>query len=796
MEIDIDKQKQAQKNATELIAQEERKRADRRLLKLVADLEQGRGEVLLNHELFENLPGLLATYCQAGHLDRVKVLFDKLGECACNETRQLRERAVMALSLCLEELQYQEQHDLIKQITGVFLRWLRVETVFFSVCTTVCRQLQTIGIRMLEEGTWKECVEFLDVFYQIQSGIQEKSNSIRSVVSRAQEGMATDCILEELTLVILRGRGERRQNAENLLIHFGTRAAEYLLDTLLACQDKEDRLCLIGLIPATGYAAVPVLKASLQRDLPWYGIRNIILMIAAMDDPELIPIIMPCLGHEDIRIQQQVLDCICEVAEEKTGKYLLTALPQVNDKLKVGLVGFLGQLGETKAHEAFLDLLAQRDSFSPNIRDELLQNLAIQVRLSDSIRAVNLLTEVIKERSKQFDSDTDPVSQVAAQTLQILKPRFEQKEFLKKPSEFSENEGNFTDKYTEPGSFDNDLTAQNSAEKNVQQINEKVTDLLGEEQVGAASKLLYEKCVEAAKEKNFDEAEILRDRILEIDPNSLAEVIKAGEIIEDERSSTITLSHISIWQDLYDSLTTEEFNALYYSLQSKDYPAGSVVVEQGTDKPCLYFINSGQARLTCLRGNEEIFLRKLGPGEIVGGRPFFDVSVWTVSLTVYGKTNLHVLERETFCELLDKYPGLEPCLADYCLKTEIVPDLFKKSGTNRRQHIRFPINVFVRHALLDDFGKPSMRSFKGVIVDLSAGGLAFHIRISRKENARLLLGKGITTTIPVKGGDEVNCMGKIVAVRSQSYVDSDYSVHVRFGELLPEDKVKSIVNAL
>ncbi len=287
---------------------------------------------------------------------------------------------------------------------------------------------------------------------------------------------------------------------------------------------------------------------------------------------------------------------------------------------------------------------------------------------------------------------------------------------------------------------------------------------------------------------------MLRDRILEIDPNALAEVIQAGEKIEEERSSTITLNHISIWQDLYDSLTTEEFNALYYSLKSKDYPAGSVVVEQGMSKPCLYFINSGQARLTCLRGNEEIFLRKLGPGEIIGGGPFFDVSVWTVSLTVYGKTNVHVLERETFYELLDKYPGLEPCLADYCRKTETVPELLKMSGTDRRQHVRFPVNILVMHTLLDDFGKPSMRSFKGEIVDLSVGGLAFYIRISRKENARLLLGKGITTTISVEGGNEVDCIGKIVAVRSQNYVGSDYSVHVQFDELLPDDKVKSIVD--
>ncbi len=791
MEIDIDRQKQAQEEARKLLAQEERKRADRRLLKLVSDLEHGNGEVLLNDELLEKLPGLISIYSQSGNRDRVKVLFDKLSECTCSESPALRERSVMALSLCLGGLQYNEHPDLIRQVTGILLRWLRLETDYFSVCGTICKQLENLGIRMLEEGLWNECEYLLEVFHKIQSGILEKSNSIRGVVSRAQEGMATSYILEELTLVCLRGRGERRLNAEKILIHLGSRAAEHLLDTLLKSQEKEDRLRLIGLIPATGYAAVPVLKASLEKNLPWYGVRNVILMIAAMDDPELIPLIMPCLEHEDIRIQQQVLDCISEVAEENTGAYLLTALSKVNDELKVSLVGFLGQLGEPNAIDVFLDLLAERDSFSPNIRDELLQNLAIQVRLSDSIRAVNLLTLLIEERSREFNPRTDPVSQVASQTLQILKPRFEQKDF---PAEPDTSEDGDKDVHVEHVSFENDPVTKNAAKRSLQQLNEEIATLLGSGQVTTASKLLYNKCIEAAKEKNFDEAEMFRDRILEIDPNALAEVIKAGEKIEEERSSSITLNHISIWQDLYDSLTTEEFNALYYSLDGREYSAGSVVVEQGMNKPCLYFINSGQARLTCWRGDDEIFLKKLGPGEIVGAGPFFDVSVWTVSLTVFGKTNLHILERGKFLELMDKYPGIEPCLSDYCLKTEPVSDLLRLSGEDRRQYARFPVAILVDHTLLDESGQPSMRSFKGQIADISCGGLSFNIRISRKENARLLLGKGITTKVPVTGGESVECSGKIVAVRFQSYVDSDYSVHVQFDEIITEEAVKRIVN--
>ncbi len=789
MEIDIDKQREAQEKAKQLLAHEEQKRAERRLLKLVVDLENGHSEVLLNDELMERLPGLISLYCEAGDRDRVKVLFEKLGDCACSEDPKLRERAVMALSLCMVGLHQQEHPDLIKLITEILLRWLRVETVFLSVCGTVCKQLQEYGVRMLEEGLWDESEYLLEVFHQIQSGILVKSNAIRSIVSRGQEAMATDYILEELTIVCLRGRGSRRLKAEKILIHLGRKAAIHLLDTLLACQEKEDRLRLIGLIPATGYAAVSVLKEYLQKDLPWYGIRNIILMITAMDDPDLIPLVMPSLEHEDIRIQQQVLDCISEVAEANPGGYLLAALPIVTDELKVGLVGYLGQLGESESTEAFLDLLAKRDSFSPNVKDKLLQSLAIQVRLSNSIRAVNLLSMVLEERKQQYDPNDDPVAQVVNQTLQILKPRFKQEELPKEPEQEQE-----TATLAESATIDNSPEALNLAKRQVQKINEEVTVLLGKGQVAETSQFLYKKCIEAARDKQFEIAEMLRDRILEVDPNALAEVIKAGEVIEDEQSASISSNHISIWQDLYDSLTTEEFNALYHSLTTADYLSGSVIVEQGANSPLLYFINSGFARLACWRGQDEIFLKKIGSGEIVGAGPFFDVSVWTVSLTALGKTNVQILERGKFLELLEQFPGLEPCLINYCLKSESVPDLLEMSGEDRRQYPRYPVTIIVMHTLLDEFGNNSMRSFKGEISDISCGGLTFFIRISRKENARLLLGRGIKTSLAGPDGEQMECAGQIVAVRFQHFVESDYSVHVQFNKPLSDTVVKSIID--
>lgn len=207
MEINIEKQKAAQEKAKALLMEQEKIRVQRRLSKLISDLERGNSDVLLNNEFLEHLPQVIEELCQANDHDHVKLLFSKLGESACSEKPELRERAVMALSLCSELLFHNDQCGLMEEVIKILVRWLRVETTFLSSCNTVCRQLQENGIRMLQEGRWKECEYLLETFYQIQSGRLGKSNAIRSVVSRAQEAMAADYILEELTLVCLRGRG-------------------------------------------------------------------------------------------------------------------------------------------------------------------------------------------------------------------------------------------------------------------------------------------------------------------------------------------------------------------------------------------------------------------------------------------------------------------------------------------------------------------------------------------------------------------------------------------------------------
>ncbi|MEN8199045.1 MAG: cyclic nucleotide-binding domain-containing protein [Thermodesulfobacteriota bacterium] len=803
MKIDREKQRAAQLKAQNLMDQQEQERTNSRLLKLTQDLEQGNGEVLLHNDFLLKLPDLISSFCQSGKHDQVEALLQNLGKFACSDDVKLRERAVMPLSLCLGSLENDEYPELRELIIDLLLSWLEMEDDFLSVCTPVCKQLQEHGVRKLEEGQWRDCDAILKLFRDIQSGELEKSNAIRSIVGRALDGMAADYTLEELTLVCLRGRGERRANAEKTLVLLGRRAAIHLLKHLIDSQKKEDRLRLIDTIPGTCYAAAPVLREYLQKDLPWYGIRNIILLAGAIEEEELLPLVLPFLEHEDIRVQQQVVDCIYELDKDNPGEHLLFALTKVNDELKVPLVEYLGQSREPGAMEFFLDLLGRRDEFSSNVRDDLLRCLAIQLRLSESVRAVNLLNMLVDERKEQFDPELDPVAQAANHSLYLLalwavsdEPEETAEEGEPEPAgEEAVSEAAATE-IEETPTFDKDPVTRDLAKRNLHRINEEVAKLLGENRLDDASQLIYEKCIEAAMVKDFDTAEMLRDRILEVDPNALPQLIRAGERIEEERSSAISQNHISLWQELYDSLSTEEFNAIYQAMETKIYSSGSVVVEQGESSPVLYFVNGGQARLSCGDSEEEIFLKKINPGEIVGAGPFFDVSVWTVALTAISKIDVQVLHRDKYLEILQRHPIIEHSLRKFCLRNDTVCELLTMSGKDRRRSARYPASIAVEHTLLDDFGEESARSFKGEVVDISSGGCSFSIKISSKENARLLLGRNIETKFSVNGGNLTACKGQIVAVRIQKgFSDDQYSVHVCFDKGIAESDVNRIVKS-
>jgi CRP-like cAMP-binding protein len=323
-------------------------------------------------------------------------------------------------------------------------------------------------------------------------------------------------------------------------------------------------------------------------------------------------------------------------------------------------------------------------------------------------------------------------------------------------------------------------------------IDAQIEQLLQENNIAGATKILAENAVSAAMEKNFMTAEKLRDRLLAVNPNALFEVIRVNEVIDKEKMSAISKQYLGLWHHLYDLLESDAFNALYHCLRFKDYQPEEMIVQQGDFNPTLYFINEGRVALTYRQGKKEVLIKQLNPGEIIGAGPFFDVSVWTVSLVAITAVRVQALEHQDFLKILPQYPGIDSKLGDFCRRSNNVPELLKKMEGNRRDGKRCLLQMVIANSLLGHDENSPRQQFKAQLEDISLSGLSLSIRITQKEKTRLLLGRQLISFLP--GTDKVlERRGEIVGVTLYDYMEKNYSVHVRFDQSLSEEELKSIL---
>ena len=141
------------------------------------------------------------------------------------------------------------------------------------------------------------------------------------------------------------------------------------------------------------------------------------------------------------------------------------------------------------------------------------------------------------------------------------------------------------------------------------------------------------------------------------------------------------------------------------------------------------------------------------------------------------------------------YPALEGKLMDFCGRRRNPAEAFAKTGHDRREHDRYRRDCRVAMVLLDKDEQETGIGAKGDLFDISVGGAAFFLRISQKKNARLLFGRKVCLTISSETATELIVNGEIVAVRSQPVVGNEFTVHVRFMQLLSEDEIQVFIRA-
>lgn len=322
-----------------------------------------------------------------------------------------------------------------------------------------------------------------------------------------------------------------------------------------------------------------------------------------------------------------------------------------------------------------------------------------------------------------------------------------------------------------------------------QYIKEKKTD--------AAVKLLVDLIASYAKDKNFSKAEALCEKIYDVDPMAITEIVRAGELIEDAKSESVDKKHLEIWADLYNNLSASEGNALYYSMKSIVFEAGDPLMEQGHIDDRLFFINHGQVKAVFRSGEKEIYLKTLGVGDIIGREQFFSATVSTVSIIAMTSVKATYLKSSILKKWKYDAPALEGKLYDFCEKRDRIKQELETKRMERRQHSRVPLYGNMVFQLLDSSSKPLGKTYKGELSDISSGGISFLMKTSKPESIRMLLGRRLRVSFELilKDGRNIpiNQDMQVIAVQAQAF--DDFSVHMKFDSPLDEKLIRNIKGA-
>lgn len=302
---------------------------------------------------------------------------------------------------------------------------------------------------------------------------------------------------------------------------------------------------------------------------------------------------------------------------------------------------------------------------------------------------------------------------------------------------------------------------------------------------------LIELTVACARGGDLNNANRLRDLLYEVDPMALREIIKVNETIEEAMSVSVDDNFNLAWAGLREALTQDEFLGLYHALDTVEVEQGKAVVQTGAKLDAIFLVNKGNLNVVCRAGEKNVACKALEPGGMISEN-CFQPSLWTVVLVTLSPASLGVLRLERLVELEKQFPGIESKLRSYYNKVNDLPRLLQEHNINRRSFARFRADSRITFQVLDKEGKSDERAFKGELHSIGQGGLAFLLRIVKKENRRMLFGRRLVIAVAREDGT-LKFSGTVVAVTLHDPQEHDYAVHMAFAQPVQEELIRPLV---
>ncbi|WP_417914037.1 cyclic nucleotide-binding domain-containing protein [Candidatus Electronema sp. JM] len=629
--------------------------------------------------------------------------------------------------------------------------------------------LSAFAAYQIEMGRYASARRALLIFAAADA-IPAAADKLRERTEQLVSDLATRPLLELLLVEYLFDK-EKGHDAGRLFAVFGRAAAEFLLEpqNLRQCQDQAD--ALLRLFGEIGLPAEKSLCQLLRQTADWYLIRNIIRLLGEKGSSACLAEVTPYLEHEDIRVKGEVLRAASRIDAPGKKDFFLKALKSVPRQLVELVVTLLGDIPDSSLVAPLADLLDEAAQIKTKTGLNLQTVICQSLGKIGSVKAVPTLRKVIAANAGAAGGPTEQLLlRTAEQAIQLISHGGKHK----RPAALLSSE---------VPTQNNPFAAREAGIIRTAMSGDRAT----------AARQLFELISECVTEGDLLNAERLRERFSEINPNAIAEIIQSAELIEEAKSGVQVRGYLDIWSNLLHELSSEEFSAIYHELENRSLEPEEILVRQGERNDELFFINHGTLRVFYKKNDRKIYIKSLSDGDLAGEN-FFSTSVWTVSISAVTESRISILKRACFERWKEAYPGLENKLRDFYNRSNNIRDLLQRKGLNRRAYDRYALSRKVDFQVLDTPGKPIGQKFKGRLADVSRGGLSMVFRMAQQKHIRVLLGRNMQITIPVIGNPpELNVQGQVLSIQPADEEMGEYKISLVFDDALEQEELQTVL---
>jgi CRP-like cAMP-binding protein len=287
---------------------------------------------------------------------------------------------------------------------------------------------------------------------------------------------------------------------------------------------------------------------------------------------------------------------------------------------------------------------------------------------------------------------------------------------------------------------------------------------------------------------DFQTAKSLRDKLIESNPMAISEGIKTAEMIEDGMSAAIDLEHLAIWPGLYDQLSIEERNCLFFSMKLYVLPEKRLLLKYGSVNSRLFFLEQGNVSVAIPQDDNKFkIVTQLGRGDIIGDYTFATMALCSASVVTKTTVQVRCLEGHLAEKWDEEHPGLYAKVMAFCTHREQVEEIIARKELEMHHNPRHSVGGLVKSVLLDEKDQATDVTFNGELEEISRSGCSFTIHCNSSSIVKNLLARSFSLNFICSKRDKdikFSCMGKVVKV--SAILHNDYQLHVSFQTYLPE----------